>query len=1003
MATTESTMRFRADISDLRQGIADANRHIRSAQAEFNAVASSMENWQDTTEGVEAKIRSLTAVQEQERAKLENLRRQLELTARYYGENSTQAENLRIRINNQQATLNRVTNEISQYRARLGELETASDNAAEALSEANDTASNTEGYTVLKGAMSNLVSEGIEKVTEKVVEMVGKLAEAEGAYNSFSAKTGISAEEMEKYKAVIDELYKDGYGADRNEIANTMAIIKQQTDELDPTKLKKMTENAMVLSDTFGYDTAESIRAVNMLVYQFGITSSEAYGLIVQGAQQGLDKNGDLLDSINEYSVHFSQQGYSASEFLNSLKNGTEAGAFSVDKLGDAMKEFGIRVKDTATSTTDAFSTMGYSDEEISDLQSRFAEGGDSAQEATKEVIEQLFSIDDAVKRNAVGVGLFGTMWEDLGEDGIRALTDVKGEISTTAEALEEVKNVKYDDVSNELTTMWREIETDFIKPIVDKAIPEIKEGIEWVKGNLDTIIPVCSTIAGIISGMWVTTKVGNFIGALTSLVSPAGGVTLAIAGVATAIGGVVYACENSKFKLPEGVQEHIEKVNKMAEAYGRTKDNIDTLVKNNSSEFQYYQDLHTELQNCVTKNGEIKTGYEDRVDFITNTLSKALDIDIEKTGNVLTNYQNINTQIDKRIKLKQAENVLTGYEASYTEAIQNKSEAQNNYNDILSDVTTYQKAKTEKEQEIKKLENQLKNIDFTNIYEYNRISYALGQAKNAVGEYEKILNDGDEALIKKLETAEASLVAWESIIDNYSSLSSALMSEDEKDIENAMLKLQYSFITAETGSKLTLEQQVENLSNAYSKMLSNSKVEGAKVSKQELENLKALKELAQKELDLYNKTVDSELNDVESSVASSKKTTETAVTEWQQSTNTALGTLADNAKQQAQNTVDSFVETLTSNDNTQKIFDGVAELKANIDKAWKVNELQQAIKAEKSSWMPDRLLSNPTNPLSPASTTNTTNYNITQNITAPQGVSPLEIYKSTQLVGQFK
>lgn len=53
-----------------------------------------------------------------------------------------------------------------------------------------------------------------------------------------------------------------------------------------------------------------------------------------------------MLDTINEYSVHFEQAGFSAEEMFNMLQNGTEAGTFSVDKLGDAVKEFGIRMKD---------------------------------------------------------------------------------------------------------------------------------------------------------------------------------------------------------------------------------------------------------------------------------------------------------------------------------------------------------------------------------------------------------------------------------------------------------------------------------------------------------------------------------------------------------------------------------------------------------------------------------------------------------------------------------
>lgn len=96
-----------------------------------------------------------------------------------------------------------------------------------------------------------------------------------------------------------------------------------------------------------------------MLMDQFGLSGEEAFNLIAQGAQNGLDKNGDLLDSINEYSVHFKSLGLDAEDMFNSFANGADAGTFSVDKLGDAVKEFGIRVKDESDSTMQAFKDIG--------------------------------------------------------------------------------------------------------------------------------------------------------------------------------------------------------------------------------------------------------------------------------------------------------------------------------------------------------------------------------------------------------------------------------------------------------------------------------------------------------------------------------------------------------------------------------------------------------------------------------------------------------------------
>ena len=63
-----------------------------------------------------------------------------------------------------------------------------------------------------------------------------------------------------------------------------------------------------------------------------------------------------MLDSINEYSVHFKQNGLSATDMFNTFKQGADSGAFSIDKVGDAIKEMGIRMKDG--SATDSLKAM---------------------------------------------------------------------------------------------------------------------------------------------------------------------------------------------------------------------------------------------------------------------------------------------------------------------------------------------------------------------------------------------------------------------------------------------------------------------------------------------------------------------------------------------------------------------------------------------------------------------------------------------------------------------
>ena len=247
-----------------------------------------------------------------------------------------------------------------------------------------------------------------------------------------------------------------------------------------------------------------------MMMKQFGVTSDEAFNLIAQGAQNGLDKNGNLLDSINEYSVHFKQLGFDAEDMFNMFSNGAKAGVFDVDKLGDAVKEFGIRCKDGSNTTIEAFESLGFNADE---LQQKFAQGGESAQDAFQEVVTALNNCDDEVVKNTAGVNLFGTMWEDMGADAVKALTDTNGEFDKTADNLNKIKEIKYDSLENAFEGIKRQIETGLVLPIGEKLLPKLNEFANYINDNMPDIKnTVESVMDGICSAISFVTDNLNII-----------------------------------------------------------------------------------------------------------------------------------------------------------------------------------------------------------------------------------------------------------------------------------------------------------------------------------------------------------------------------------------------------------------------------------------------------------------------------------------------------------
>ena len=348
----------------------------------------------------------------------------------------------------------------------------------------------------LVGTLKNLaagfaIGAAIKKTTDAVVDCVKKADELHQSFNTLQTQTGATDAEMEGLGESLKNIYANNYGESFEDIATSMAEVKNQTN-LTGDALEAMTENALALRDTFGYEVQESTRAADMMMKQFGVTSEEAFNLIAQGSQNGLDKNGNLLDSINEYSVHFKQLGFDSEEMFNMFSNGAESGVFDVDKLGDAVKEFGIRAKDGSTTTIEAYQALGLNADV---LQKKFSQGGDSANEAFQEVAKALNDCDDEVVKNTAGVNLFGTMWEDMGTEAMKALTNTNGEFDKTADNLQKIKEIKYDDMGSAFEGIGRQMETGLMIPLGEKLLPLVNEFANWINENMPQIQEVFGTV----------------------------------------------------------------------------------------------------------------------------------------------------------------------------------------------------------------------------------------------------------------------------------------------------------------------------------------------------------------------------------------------------------------------------------------------------------------------------------------------------------------------------
>lgn len=186
---------------------------------------------------------------------------------------------------------------------------------------------------------------------------------------------------------------------------------------------ESLLRDAALLESRFGADFESTLGATRTLMAQFGMTSDEALSFITAGFERGLDTSGDFLDTIGEYSNLFSEGGATADEFFSLMETGLQGGALGTDKAADAFKEFGIRIREMGD---DVFGPDGIlrwelkmTDEEVSEFADGMRDGTISVADAYRELMPRIRAINDPIARNAAGVKLFGTQWEDLGDTAI--------------------------------------------------------------------------------------------------------------------------------------------------------------------------------------------------------------------------------------------------------------------------------------------------------------------------------------------------------------------------------------------------------------------------------------------------------------------------------------------------------------------------------------------------------------------------------------------------------
>ena len=357
--------------------------------------------------------------------------------------------------------------------------------------------------------------------------VAGKMAsDFESANARVVSSLGLTEQQSAVTKQAIQDIYSDGFGESIDDVAESLIQVKRQLGDIPDNQIKKVTENAMVLRDTLGQDMGESLRGINSLMVNFGLSADDAMDLYVKGVQTGLDKTNELGDNLAEYGQLWSQAGFNAKDMFAVLDNGLKSGAYNLDKVNDFVKEFAISLNDGRIEKNLSSFSQG-----TRDVFSEFKNGNRTSQDVFKSIISDLESTTNQQDK----LSLASTVWSALGEDNamkiIESLNDVNGTYDNVAGSMEKVKQQQNETFGARAKSTFREAQTallplgEALLDIAEKYMPQLQKSVKSLsdtlsnlsEGDIDRILKIGGFVA--IAG---PTVIG--IGKVTSAISTVGG-----------------------------------------------------------------------------------------------------------------------------------------------------------------------------------------------------------------------------------------------------------------------------------------------------------------------------------------------------------------------------------------------------------------------------------------------------------------------------------------------
>ena len=403
----------------------------------------------------------------------------------------------------------------------INDLNDVGDAAQGAADDIGEIAQATKGAALMEAAdQLSVVGDKIQDVGDKAVSAYAETETAVSKVNAYFGETGEAAEASAE---IVKNVYGSGVGQSMDAVAEAVIMVKKNLGDLGDTDLTNLTKQALTLEELYGIDMNETLRGVNSLMKQYGLTAQEAMDYIVRGTQNGLDKTNELGDNLSEYAGKFEQAGYSASEYFQLLQNGLEGGAYNLDKVNDAINEVTTRLADgTIGDSIDLYSQKTQS------LFLAWQNGEATQKQVIDSIVADIGNCTSQQEALNMAAQAFGTMAEDGNLKFITSLTSVGETYDSVAGSAE--------NLFSQTQTPMQEMESNTRK-LQQALVPlgeKIVELANVVLPPLVTIITAVSEVFGMLPE-----PMQNFVVILGALLVAFTALTPVIAALAVSFGAL--------------------------------------------------------------------------------------------------------------------------------------------------------------------------------------------------------------------------------------------------------------------------------------------------------------------------------------------------------------------------------------------------------------------------------------------------------------------------------